>query len=118
MHSGVLVISVSFPGILAFGMCVGAWLEVEARESEAWEMDFEKCSRRGLGIDTPIGRIDTNCLRRGKLKSRRSCIDTLLRGIDTECLRPVKRSTQEVRYRYPLKPYRYRAATDDKTKAF
>ena len=66
---------------------------------------------KDLGIDTLLRGIDTNRLRRGQLRSRMFGIDTLLRGIDTEVLRQVKKSTQEVRYRY-------RAATDDKTKAF
>jgi hypothetical protein len=56
VHSGVLVISVSFPGILAFSMCVCAWLEVEAREIEAWEMDFEMLGRRG-SVSIPLSEV-------------------------------------------------------------
>ena len=41
MHSGVLVISVSFPGILVFG-ALFAWLEVElARGARLGKVDFE-----------------------------------------------------------------------------
>ncbi|KAH7844842.1 hypothetical protein Vadar_032277 [Vaccinium darrowii] len=50
---GVLVVSVSFPGILAFGFCVCAWLEVKALETRLGSWIFEMSGRKS-SVSIPL----------------------------------------------------------------